>query len=90
MNIHSCVYAYAQAYIYAYICIHMHMYAYICIHMHMYACTQAHRHSYIYVIVLYKTDHNVTVTEIHFLPVDESCTHALSRDAKYFTIDLLL
>ena len=50
-------------------CMHMHMHMHTCIHA--------------YVIVLWKTDHNVTNTEIHFLPVDESYTHALTRDTKH-------
>ena len=29
----------------------------------------------------------VTITEIHFLPVDESHTHALSRDTKHLRLD---
>ena len=60
------------------------------IYSSVYAYTQAYILSYIYMIVLWKTDHNVTNIEIHFLPVDESYTHALSRDIKHFTIDFLL
>ena len=41
----------------------------------------------IYVTVFWKTDHVVTNTEIHFLPVDESHTHALSRDTKHLSLD---
>ena len=41
----------------------------------------------IYVTVFWKTDHVVTSTEIHFLPVDESHTHALSRDTKHLSLD---
>ena len=37
--------------------------------------------------VFWKTDHVVTNTEIHFLPVDESHTHALSRDTKHLSLD---
>ena len=40
-----------------------------------------------YVTVFWKTDHVVTNTEIHFLPVDESHTHALSRDTKHLSLD---
>ena len=39
------------------------------------------------VTVFWKTDHVVTNTEIHFLPVDESHTHALSRDTKHLSLD---
>ena len=41
----------------------------------------------LYVTVFWKTDHVVTNTEIHFLPVDESHTHALSRDTKHLSLD---
>ena len=34
-----------------------------------------------------KTDLMGTNTEIHFLPVDESHTHALSRDTKHLRLD---
>ena len=34
-----------------------------------------------------KTDHNVTYTEIYFLPVCESYAHVLSRDTKHLTTD---
>ena len=37
--------------------------------------------------VFWKTDRVVTNTEIHFLPVDESHTHALSRDTKHLGLD---
>ena len=40
-----------------------------------------------YVTVFWKTDHVVTNTEIHFLPVDESHTHALFRDTKHLSLD---
>ena len=40
-----------------------------------------------FVTVFWKTDHVVTNTEIHFLPVDESHTHALSRDTKHLSLD---
>ena len=41
-----------------------------------------------YVTVFWKTDHVVTNTEIHFLPVDdESHFHALSRDIKHLSLD---
>ena len=40
-----------------------------------------------YVTVFWITDHVVTNTEIHFLPVDESHTHALSRDTKHLSLD---
>ena len=42
---------------------------------------------YIYVTVFWKTDHVVTNTEIRFLPVDESHTHALSRDITHLNLD---
>ena len=41
----------------------------------------------IFVTVFWKTDHVVTNTEIHFLPVDESHIRALSRDTKHLSID---
>ena len=37
--------------------------------------------------VFWKTDNMVTNTEIHFLPVDECHTHALSRDTMHLRID---
>ena len=37
--------------------------------------------------VFWKTDHIDTNIEIHFLPVDESHTHALFRDAKHSRLD---
>ena len=37
--------------------------------------------------VFWKTDRIDTNTEIHFLPVDESHTHALSRDTKHLRLD---
>ena len=37
--------------------------------------------------VFWKTDHVVTNTEIHFLPIDKSHTHALSRDTKHLSLD---
>ena len=40
-----------------------------------------------FVTVFWKTDHVVTNTEIHFLPVDESHTRALSRDTKHLSLD---
>ena len=46
-------------------------------------------HTYIntYVIVFWKTGLNVTITEIHFLPVHKSYTHVLSRDPKHLMLD---
>ena len=41
----------------------------------------------IYVTVFYKTNRIDTNTEIHFLPVDESHTHALFRDTKHLRLD---
>ena len=40
-----------------------------------------------YVTVFWKTDLMVTNIEIHFLPVDECHTHALSRDTKHLRLD---
>ena len=40
----------------------------------------------LHVTVFWKTDHVVTNAEIHFLPVDESHTHALSRDTKHLSL----
>ena len=34
-----------------------------------------------------KTGLIATITDIHFLPVRESCTHALPRNTKYLIID---
>ena len=42
---------------------------------------------YVYVTEFAKTDLMGTNTEIHFLPVDESHTHALSRDTKHLRLD---
>ena len=47
----------------------------------MYICVSSN------VTVFWKTDHIVTNTEIHFFPVDESHTHALSRDTKHLSLD---
>ena len=41
----------------------------------------------IFVTVFWKTDRIDTNTEIHFLPVDENHTHALSRDTKHLRLD---
>ena len=41
----------------------------------------------IYVTEFAKTDLMGTNTEIHFLPVDESHTHALSRNTKHLRLD---
>ena len=40
-----------------------------------------------YVTVFWKTDRIDTNTDIHFLPVDESHTHALFRDTKHLRLD---
>ena len=40
-----------------------------------------------FVTVFWKTDYMVTNTEIHFLPVDECHTHALSRDTMHLRLD---
>ena len=42
---------------------------------------------FIFVTVFWKTDRMVTNTEIHFLPVDECHTHALSRDTMHLRLD---
>ena len=39
------------------------------------------------VTVFWKSNLIVTNTEIYFLPVHESCTHALSRDTKHLRLD---
>ena len=39
-------------------------------------------------LFIWKTDHVVTNAEIHYLSVDESCTHALSRDIKHLSLTL--
>ena len=41
----------------------------------------------VYVTEFAKTDLMGTNTEIHFLPVDESHTHALSRNTKHLRLD---
>ena len=41
----------------------------------------------IYVTVFTKTDLMDANTEIHFLPVDKSHTHALSKDTKHLSLD---
>ena len=41
----------------------------------------------VYVTEFAKTDLMGTNTEIHFLPVDESHTHVLSRDTKHLRLD---
>ena len=69
--------------------IHIYIYRHIYIHIHLYT----HTHTYIYIcICIYvtgsgKTDLIATITDIHFLPVPESCTHALPRNNKYLIID---
>ena len=40
-----------------------------------------------YVTAFWRADHVVTNTEIHFLPVDESHSHALPRDTKQLSLD---
>ena len=42
---------------------------------------------FIIVTVFWKTDRMDTNTEIHFLPVDESHTHALFRDTNHLRLD---
>ena len=42
------------------------------------------------VIVFWKTDLNITNTEIHLLPVHVNYTPALSRDNKHLTIEMIL
>ena len=44
----------------------------------------------LYVTVFWKTDLIDTNTEINFLPVDESHTHALFRDTKHLRLDGLV
>ena len=46
-----------------------------------------HNISLSYVTEFAKTDLMGTHAEIHFLPVDKSHTHALSRDTKYLRLD---
>ena len=46
-----------------------------------------HRRPSVNVTVFWKTDRMVTNTEIHFLPVDECHTHALSRDTMHLRRD---
>ena len=46
-----------------------------------------HKQLCIYVTVFWKTNRINTNTEIHFLPVDESHTHALLRDTKHLRLD---
>ena len=41
----------------------------------------------IYVTGSGKTGLIATITDIHFLPIRESCTHALPRNTKYLIID---
>ena len=41
----------------------------------------------LYVTVFWKTDRMDTNTEVHFLPVDESHTHALFRNTKHLRLD---
>ena len=41
----------------------------------------------LYVTVFWKTDHMDTNTEIHFLPVDKSHTHAVFRNTKHLRLD---
>ena len=63
--------------------------------IHRFHCTYAYRfiliHAFIeaatYVTGSGKTGLIVTITDIHFLPVRESCTHALPRNTKYLIID---
>ena len=50
-------------------------------------CFKKKLHGYVYVTVFRKTNHMVTNTEIHFLPVDECHTHALSRDTMHLRLD---
>ena len=54
-----------------------------CVVMHVHICIYLH----VYVTEFVKTDLMGTNTEIHFLPVDERHTHALSRNTKHLRLD---
>ena len=54
-------------------------------HIHTYYA-RTYGYTYIYVTGSGKTGLIVTITDIHFLPVRESCTHALPRNTKYLII----
>ena len=45
------------------------------------------QHLWLYVTRSGKTGLIATITDTHFLPVRESCTHALPRNTKYLIID---
>ena len=69
--------------VYTYIYIYIYIY-YIYIYIYIY---NINIYTYIYVTGSGKTGLITTITDIHFLPVRESCTHALSRNTKYLIID---
>ena len=52
-----------------------------------YACASTRSFDSINVTGSGKTGLIATITDIHFLPVRESCTHALPRNTKYLIID---
>ena len=65
-----------------YIYIYMYVYIYICYIYNIYML-----YVYAYVTEFAKTDLMGTNIEIHFLSVDESHTHALSKDTKHLRLD---
>ena len=76
---------YVRTYVHIYVCM---QYTYVHVYIRMHLCTYAGMHAcMIYVTIFGKIDHLCVSIEIHFLPVRESYTHALSRNTKYLTID---
>ena len=78
ITIYCCKMIYLYTGTYAY----MHTYIHTCIHAYMHT----YMHTF-FVTEFAKTDLMGTNTEIHFLPVDESHTHALPRDTKHLRLD---
>ena len=76
-----CVCRYILLYVCMYVCMYVHelLLYFVCI-CGIYPCTC------VYVTRSGKTGLIRTSTDIHFLPVRESCTHALPRNTKYLII----
>ena len=55
--------------------------------MHVMTSELDHCVASVYVTGSGKTGLIATITDIHFLPVRESCTHVLPRNTKYLIID---
>ena len=63
---------------YVYVCVYMYMYVYVCVYMYVYVCVYMYVYVCVYVTGYWKTDHNVTLGQLHFIGPANSYTHALS------------